>query len=385
MERKKWWASLIAVAVGLAFSVGSASAYEQGDFAEGTEGKLIPYYMAGDNTATIIGVENQATVPDTGVSIIEVRVLDAMGVVQAIGQLCLAPNQFGYAVLKEEMMMMDDMGGMDDMDSRVALMVGVGDDMSKVYGVTTEATTGVSGRAGSAVNMTSEGSSIAYMGYVVVSDLGTFTTLADQAEDDIDLTNDGCDSQGTPDSNDNSKFAAWAILQDVGEGSFFGTEISTATVITSGDPDDATTPVPDRVDCATTPDDCEGLIVEDQEVTVRFDNNMANMSMSMVYVWAPAHVTFDPASGTRAMREVSVMVYCEGAAEAEEVMLDLPDRVNMVYGSMLGCDARGTAMFTVPAENAANNLGDAISVWSHISQMGGGFRMNFTGYHDSTS
>ena len=62
-------------------------------------------------------------------------------------------------------------------------------------------------------------------------------------------------------------------------------------------------------------------------------------------------------------------------------MLDLPDRVNMIYGSKLGCDARGVAMFTLPADGAEGNLGDGAAVWSHIAQMGGGFRMNFVGYH----
>ena len=62
MERKKWWAGLIAVAMGFAFSVGSALAVQmQGDFAENAEGKLVPYYTAGENLATIIAVENQGT------------------------------------------------------------------------------------------------------------------------------------------------------------------------------------------------------------------------------------------------------------------------------------------------------------------------------------
>ena len=267
MERKKWWAGLIAVAVGLAFSVGSASAYERGDLAEGAEansGKLIPYYMAGDNLATIIGVNNQSVQADGTtalaagtVSIIEVRVLDAMGAVQATGQLCLAPNQFGYAALKEYMMK-DDMDDMDDMDPQVVLMLGTGDSMAMVTGMMDETTTGVSGRAGSAVNMTSMGSGIASMGYVVLSSLGTFTTADPQPETAVD-TDDGCDSQGDPITTNaaGSKFAAWTILQDVGEGSFFGTEIPTSTVDTSGTLDDATagTYSLDRIDsasCATT-------------------------------------------------------------------------------------------------------------------------------------
>lgn len=388
MERKKWWASLIAVAVGLALSVGSASAYERGDFAEGgasaNGGKLIPYYMAGDNLATIIGVENQAglngdnTATSGQVSIIEVRVLSAAGAVQATGQLCLASNQFGYAVLREEMMMDD---GMMDDEMMVTLMVGVGDQMATITGMMDETTTGVSGRAGSSVNMTSMGSGIASMGYVVLSDLGTFTTNPIQEATDTDMTNDGCDSQGALTANTSAKFAAWTILQDVGEGSFFGTEIPTATVNNAGTLDDPTaeTYALDRLQCGTATD-CRGLIATnaDKMVTARFDNNMENMSESMVYVWMDTSTDFDATTGMRAPRSVVAMAYCEGAATANRVMLDLPDRINMIDGSEFGCDARGTVQFTV----VAADVGNVMAVWSHISQMGGGFRMNFAGYED---
>ena len=426
MERKKWWAGLIAVAMGFAFSVGIASAYEQGDFAEGNagdSGKLIPYYMAGDNLATIIGVENQAgfgftpaTAAETDntsneasstnndatsgqVSIIEVRVLNAMGAVQATGQLCLKSNQFGYAVLREYMMM-DDMGDMmDDMESQVVLMLGVGDEMAMVTGMTDQMTTGVSGRAGSSVNMTSEGSGIASMGYVVLHDLGTFSTAAVQEATDTNMRNDGCDSQATPTINSNSKFAAWTILQDVGEGSFFGTEIPTVTVATDENitADNADM---DRVNSAATggcgdaTEACRGLVKtvastatpSTNMVTARFDNNMENMSESMVYVWLDSSTTFTAGTGMRTPREVVAMVYCEGAAAANRVMVNLPDRINMIDGMDLGCDARGVAMITLPNSDldAATNPHPATGavVWSHISQMGGGFRMNFAGIED---
>lgn len=410
MERKKWWAGLIAVAMGFAFAVGSASAYEQGDFAEGNDtnnGKLVPYYMAGDNLATIIGVENQAgfganagggtnDATSGQVSIIEVRVLNATGAVQATGQLCLASNQFGYAVLREEMMMTDDMDMMDmdmmDMDMQVVLEVGVGDAMAKITGMTDETTTGVSGRAGSSVNMTSTGMGIASMGYVVLHDLGTFTTADPQPETATD-TDDGCDSQGTITANENSKFAAWAILQDVSDGAYFGTEIPTVTVATNealpvapatGDMDRVNS---DATNGCSLDAGCRGLVKTtasgtDTMVTARFDNNMENESESMVYVWMDTSTAFDAGTGMRAPREVTSMVYCEGAAGAERVMLDLPDRINMIDGMDLGCDARGVVMITLPDSGTVGTDPAGAAVWSHIAQMDGGFRMSFTGFED---
>ena len=371
MERKKLWAGLVAVAMALALSVGGASAYQQGDFAEGNDansGKLVPYYMAGDNLSTIIGVQNQATNPDTAVSIIEVRVLSAMGAVQAVGQLCLAPNQFGYAVLKEEM---------DGDDSMVVLMVGVGDATATIDGMPGDQTvTGVDGRAGSSKSTdTGDGTGIASMGYVVLHDLGTFTLADPQPATPVD-TDDGCDSQGTPSPNSASKFAAWTILQDVGEGSFFGTEIPTATVgsnldITQTDAD------LDRLDCGTATN-CRGLMPPDEVVTVRFDNNMMNDTMSTVYVWLDSHVGFAAGSGTREEREVTATVHCEGVASSTRKMLPVPDRVNAIDGMDLGCDGRGIAMITMPASEVAS----VSAAWSHVSQDGGGFRMNFLGYED---
>ena len=65
MERKKLWAGLVAVAMALALSVGSASAYEQGDFprravTQVIAGRWFRTTWLGDNLATIIGVQNEA-------------------------------------------------------------------------------------------------------------------------------------------------------------------------------------------------------------------------------------------------------------------------------------------------------------------------------------
>ncbi len=380
MERKKFCAGLIAVAMGLAFSFGSASAYEQGDFADGaTEGKLIPYYMAGENMATIIGVDNQASAADADVTagrvnIIEVAAFDETGTMQASGELCLAGNQFGYAVLQEE--------AMDDGGTRVGLLVGVGDETASIYGLPgSETTTGAPDRAGSdETREPGEGTMIAAEGYVVVRDLGTYTTDADQDEDDTNTANDGCDSTGaiTAPADTSVKFATWAILQDVGEGSFFGTEIPTATVNAEAPTPDADTPDSDGIDCSTIAE-CPGLIAAAQVVTARFDTDMANDSASTIYVWLDTAVapTYDASTGeeTTTPRELAAMVYCEGA-DAASMDLTLMNNINVVDASTLGCDARGVVQITLPASTVA----DAGLVWSHIAQMGGGFRMNFAGY-----
>ena len=123
--------------------------------------------------------------------------------------------------------------------------------------------------------------------------------------------------------------------------------------------------------------------MSNQAVTARFDNNTENLSESIVYVWMDTSTTFEDASDSRTKRLVSVTVYCEGAAAGEQMTLDLPDRVNMVDGMDLGCDGRGivTSSFNGP-DHATRITGvNVAAVWSHIAQLGGGFRMNFGGYH----
>ena len=381
MERKKWWASLIAVAVGLALSVGSASAYERGDWADATdEGKLIPYYMAADNLATIIGIQNMSGTGDA--VILEVAVHDMAGALQATGELCLAENQFGYAVLKEEMMMDDGMM-MDEM--MVTLMLGVGDQTATVTGMPgSEMMTGAPSRAGSSVEtMPGEGSMIGANGFVVIRETFTVvnsTGMMDACDQPSDATDDEVTATDVPD------FATWAILQDIGEGSFFGTEVPSVTVnVTNragadGDPDTDADNDADGIDCSAA-GECEGAIdstAADRMATVRFDNNMMNDSMSMIYVWLDSAVGFDAGTGMRTERNLNATVHCEGAAMPMMMELAAPDQVNMISGSMLDCDARGVAVITLDTANH-----DAGVVWSHIAQMGGGFRMNFAGYENT--
>ena len=369
MERKKLGASLIAVAMGFAFSVGGAAAYDQGDFANtAVEGKLIPYYMAGENMFTAIGIENQAATPADATHILEVRAFSMAGADQGAGQICLATNQFGYAVLQQETM--------DDGETkRVGLMVGVGDKRVTVYGPSTDTTTGVDGRAGSTKTTTSEGSDIATEGFVVVKHLGHFLTV--EAVNEVD-NDDGCDSTGDPIAPSGAtlvKFATWAILQDVGMDSAFGTEILSATVTTTDTPDTGA-----GLNCATTAL-CPGLVATAaQTATVRFDMSMSNDSQSTIYVWLATATGFAGTTGEREKREVEATVYCEGAAAPETMMLNLPNHVNVIDAMDLNCDARGVVTLDLADISTASATA---ATWSHISQDGGGYRMNMPGYYDA--
>lgn len=411
MKRMTRWMAL-AVMAGFLGMAGAASAYEMGDFTDdatpsavGSEnvgsgingGKLIPYYMAGDNLATIIGVQNEAVRAKntTDVSVIEVAVFNKMGVFQAQGRLCLAPMQFGYATLTEKMMdgmAMDDMDMADDMDMKytmVVLTVGAGGVEKTITGPTGTA----DDTAGTGV-APGKDKKIAAMGYVVLTDLGIYTKPGTPSP--TDQTDDGCNSTGNPvprgDNND-SRFTAWTILQDVG-GEAFGTEIPTLTVDTTA-PLLGTNAAADRLDCDPVTN-CRGLIapgISDtaNKVTVRFDNDMDNLSESMIYLWANNQVAFRDNSGVRVDRKIKAEVYCEEATAKKDMFLNIPDRVNVIDGDMLECEARGTAVLTmllddgtVSTDAVGGNIGTAgvpgaVAIWSHVAQDGGGFRMNFLG------
>ena len=357
MERKKLRAGLMAIAMGFAFSVGGASAYEQGDSITGTAGlgKLIPYYMAGEDMATIIGVNNLNA---TGaVSILEVAVHNVGGGLQATGQLCLRPNAFGYAILQE--------GDPTEAGAaRAELVVGVGDSRVTITGPGS----GVGTRAGSsAVATPATGSMIMPEGFVVVREVATVTDTANRT-DACDKPSGHADYTETTFALTTQDFQTWAVLQDVGEGAF-GTEIPSATVQLIAR---NTTSQLDGIDCTTTPDNCAGLIIPAQEVWTRFDTSMSNDSETMIYLWLDSAEAFDSA-GRRERRVITFNSFCEGSATSTPAQMNVPDQVNMINADDLGCNGRGVAMIVMPT-------GTVGLTWSHIMQMDGGFRMNMPGY-----
>ena len=409
MERKKFLAGLTALVMGLAFSVGSASAdITQGDLAGK---KLIPYYMTGDGLATIIGIQlfaqpDEIADPDLkqDMHLIDVSVYaatgpDAKGMPAAGGTLCLNHHDFGYISLQDEM-------GEDE--GSMGLRISVEEDM------------------------------IPDQGYVVVSYYAATIACAKTRADVPDTT-----PNPQVDATTGARtatvvmpmFATWAILQDVSGGAF-GTEIPSATVamesalnpdgsdstgraavaasaqalnqpavapgtLTCTDSGGTTATAYDQAaDCGlekwpvTATTDVNRDTVSDWmdtvgKVAVRFDVNESNNSETSIYAWFP---TVDATRAT-ARTSSSVMLLCEGdgPAEATDVtaMVGLPDMVNVINPMDLmmdmddPCMGRGMLVMDLAfagAEFGATPTQTEALIWSHVAQEGGGYRMNFLGY-----
>ena len=429
MKRKKFLAGLTALVMGLAFSVGSASAdITQGDLAQT---KLIPYFMTGDGLATIIGVQlfaapDEIANPDlkqdkhlVDVSVYPNTGPDARGMPMASGTLCLDPHGFGVVVLQGEE------GESTDTELRIS-----------TYGMMNE-------------------------GYVVVQYYAAKIGCAISRLDPPDTTpNPQVDDTGARTAFEAmNKFATWAVLQDVGDGAF-GTEIPSATVdmesrvesatddtavgriaraasivsssntaqalneplvavgtITCNDSGvdgaDAATNAPtpvygtaddgDSPDCgleqwASAPPDTAVDVNRDGDtdwrdtvgkVAVRFDVNEMNNSESTIYIWVP---TTDVGRAV-ARGPSSAVILCEheGPAMARDVtaMVGLPDMVNVINPMVLMADmddpCEGRGQLIVDLAFAGPVFGDTPTqtealIWSHIAQAGGGYRLNFLGY-----
>jgi hypothetical protein len=409
MERKKFLAGLTALVMSLAFSVGSASAdVTQGDLAQT---KLIPYFMAGDGLATIVGVQLFA-VPDEQANpdlkqdkhLIDVSVYpptgpDAKGMPMAAGTLCLDHHGFGAVVLQQEE------GESTDTELRIA--VGEGE------------------------------------GYAVVS---YFATKIGCAASRLDPPNTSPMPfrmlDGTPDTAAGAavnKFATWTVLQDI-EGGAFGTNIPSATVtmeattdaagaarttgraaVAAGDGTRAlnSPPVaPATITCTNSLGANDATVDYSQDavcglekwpvlattdvnrdlmsnwrdtvgkVAVRFDVDEANDSETTIYIWVP---TTD-AGRAVARGPYSAALFCEGDGPAEATnvtaMVSLPDMVNVINPVDLmaemddPCEARGMLVidlaFAGATFGAVPTQTEAL-IWSHIAQEGGGYRMNFLG------
>ena len=109
MERKKLRASLIALVAGLALSAGSAFAQSGVLTADPSAGKLVPYYSAAGDHATIIGIENVLS-GASGVAagdfyaFVHVVVHGTSSAEQMDFTLCMSPYDFGYIVLQNAAM-----------------------------------------------------------------------------------------------------------------------------------------------------------------------------------------------------------------------------------------------------------------------------------------
>jgi hypothetical protein len=342
MERKKLGAGLIALVAGIVLSVGSASAhgYLQGDPASG---KLVPYYQASGNLTTVIGIENvySSTDGDSGTSgtngywiNVHISVLSVASVEIFNTNLCLSAYDFGFIVLQE-----DPASGaqLDELSNP--------DRSAKVVYASV-----------SADFINSEG----------------YVTLAVTNSDP-----DGCPSVGSGVTDPSvDGLAVWTVIQDVGTG-FFATEIPSTTAAVDGETG--------AVECAHSGDiNCGGLIPEAYEVIARYDINPDVQSETTIFIWLASVAGAETNNGEDRDPTVSGFLQCEDELQISTT-IPVPNEINLVDPSTLGgvgqCiqaeQFRGVLRFEMP---------DTGFVWSHVSQKGQNFRMNFLGYNlDSNS
>jgi len=332
MERKKLRASLIALVAGLALSAGSAFAQSGVLTADPSAGKLIPYYSAAGNNATIIGIENVLS-GASGVAagdfyvFVHVVIHGTTSAEQMDFTLCMSPYDFGYVILQNAAM-----SAAQTAEKTAAA--------AKVFYITVAS------------------DNIAETGYVTmaVSALGESCT----------------DSSLTAATGSQDALATWAVIQDVGSNAF-ATEIPTAsaTVNTSSG----------NITCssgATT--DCPGLFNNSALVLARYDVNAAVTSKTDLFVWLGTNGTL---VGSAFVRNVSAILQCENESQISTTMA-LPHEVNVIDPSALvgigQCTAlsqnRGVVRFNMPTSGLA---------WSHISQASATYRMNFLAYSPTTN
>ena len=331
MERKKFGASLIAFVAGIALSAGTVFAQEgylQGD---SNHGKLVPFYQAEGNTATIIGLENVSgdLGPSAGMFInVHVTVLDVTSVEVINFDMCLSPFDFGFLILQD--------------------------------GAPSAAQSAETGAAPQKrIILSVENTLIPHNGYV------TFA---------VTHSGSSCGTLSTPIVSAPNGLAgylvAWTILQDVSSG-FFGTEIPTSSARVHG--------VAGNVDCdnanAAYVGQCYGLIPRTNGVIARYDVNDNVGSVTTVFVWLEENAgvvsSLNRASNTPSFWD------CENEQEIS-VQIPLPVEVNWFDPTNFpGLDLctqngayRGVVRFNMPATGI---------LWSHISQVGANFRMNFLG------
>ena len=332
MERKEFGAGLIALVAGIALSAGSAfaqSGYLQGDPAHG---KLIPYYNVDANTATIIGVERvgmgeMSAIETSDFISVSVAVFNAYGADKYGGSLCLSAYEFGYVILKNTRAR----GAQLDEQRRNNVLI-----------------------------LTVEGGGLPSSGYVTlaVKGAGSNCKTIDTGSTAMALMESG-----------RGRIAAWTVVQDIGT-SFYATEIPTTTA--DVDANGAITCRPDVDGAVGVKLACAGLIQKGNDVVARYDINPSVGSMTSIFVWL----------GTVDMLRVvdDARLQCENGLEIPNVEISLPDQVNVLnpatFTGMEQCELarqyRGVLRFAMP---------DVGFLFSHISQVGASYRMNFLGYN----
>jgi hypothetical protein len=367
MERKKFGAVLGALAAGFVLSASSpaqaafdaVSGYLQGD---PSPGKLIPYWAAEGDLATIIGIENTSgqsgpTVGSTSEGdaadvAIHVTVFNHRSSHLFDDTLCLSPFDFGYIILQKPS---PSNKQLDDLRAGKSIILSRDD-----------------GDLGSADH-----------GYVSLKALAKFSSTNGSCKSDSDTVDyDSLNAPAEP-------LAVWTIVQDVGAG-FFGTEVPVATALVDDSSGKVTgglgafglIPGPTSITA-----DPSGLACSDSgdgsTVIARFDVNPNVGSETSIFVWLRRNlfnVSGDPAAGcNRNAATLIGFLDCETEKEISTTV-SLPDEVNVINPADLNGIAqcsrnglfRGVLRFEMP---------DTGFLWSHITQEDAHFRMNFLGYN----
>ena len=367
MKMNKWYAGLIAFAMGFALSVGTASAQlAAADMMRGqvtgdpTAMKLVPFYEVGESRFTAIGIQNLSkgmadetatknegdNDPTNNITerfLVDVSVYDESGtnMEAAAATVCLEKNAFGSVVL----MMGEETMVMGSSTSMVTIYL---PEMSMGYAELTMDN-----------DMAADDTTSRY------KDCGGRIPVMDtKAAADGSFVGTDTNRKGP------EKMAVWAILQDVGTG-FFGTEIPTASIMRTvdmgdsrvshlacrnDDPDgtadadngatrdtSSTTATAVHVDntgglfdssrCGVIPDEFNKVATTNSEtpipteatalarhnalanpktmVAARFDISESNGSMSDIFVWLDTTKVKDPNSPLDIGTAIAATVYCE--------------------------------------------------------------------------
>ena len=348
------------------------------------------------------------------------------GKMQAATDICLAPGAFGYFVIGKMAMDME-MGANGAM-------------LSMADGIGTDGTMETKNDDGT----TTTGPNHVYNGYVtlVASDRVKFCDGRRTPSDEpVKITFPNSDDTSNANSEigqiANPAIAAWTIVQDIGDG-FFGVEVPTPTVTMNRG--EGNTIVGDgMLDCYDTEDGTDAAIADSEfdqmkcgliperhnndrisatefadagfaatniagaevgdpdtragtdvpgtghatpraKATVRYDT----MDETTVFVWVGATETMldvavhceegmetsidDPSADTSAMLGTATIMVPGMTKMIDPAMGEIGDFTSTCTGS------RGVLEITMPDGSHAG------MVWSHITQMGGHYRMNFPGY-----
>ena len=420
MKMDKMFAGLVAFVAGVALSAGSAAAdgYMVGDPANM---KLVPYYETGNMKATIIGIQNMSTR--------EQSTVDVNQLVQDIQDFIDGEAATAAAAAKIDGVNTNDTH-MDDRDTLAAAEEALDDAMMDAY--TEHVRVGVDAYKADGTMMGSASLCLDenQFGHVVLqgpadmgvdSHMGAVLSVMDgdiheygyvkvtagikytscDPSDPLKGVNEVITDGGTDDMVGDSKIAAWTIIQDVGDG-FFGTEVPTTTISMMEDAEENMVPDcygNDGKGAAFNSMKC-GLIPERSMMGALDNASTTNNTTayarydagdeSMVYVWLAAGGD-DAETRPSGRRALEVAVRCSDGmmvqdadidGNSEPIMVAAPGMLTMIdpngpeLGAFTGMCAGDRGVLEIMMPNGSH----AGTVFTHITQMGGHYRMNFPGY-----